>query len=178
MLPNRIRAKAFFNKSVNPADFTAIFHKWIQEQVFENHLLIDIADYQHVYQGPSIVLVGYEADFIIDLAGGRAGLLYVRKRSWPEGDLAKRVHIVLASFASAAKLLGEESSLDAELGLGELELSFADRLNTPNKSESYQALEESVQKALDEFYKQGVEVKPIEQDARRALGFQVKIQGN
>ena len=74
--------------------FTAVFHKWIQGQVFENHLLIDIADYKHVYQGPSIMLVGYEADFIIDLAGGRAGFLYVRKRSWPEGDLAKRIHTV------------------------------------------------------------------------------------
>ncbi len=174
-LPSRIKAKIFFNKPINPADFTAIFHRWIQEQIFENHLLIDIADYQHVYQGPSIVLVGYEADFIIDLTRGQAGLLYVRKRSWPEGDLTKRIHTVLTSVTSAAKLLEEEDSLEATLDLEKLELFFSDRLNTPNESEIYPALQESVQKTLDEFYKKSVAVEPLKQDFKRSLGFQVKI---
>ena len=114
---------------------------------------------------------------LLILQAEKAGLLYVRKRSWPEGDLAKRIHTVLASFASAAKFLREEPSLDAELGLGELEISFSDRLNTPNKPESYQVLQEPVQKALDDFYDGGVvDLEPLKQDARRSLGFQIKVR--
>ena len=178
MLPKRIKVKAFFNSSINTKDFVPIFHKWIQNQVFANHLLLDVADYQHVYQGPSLILVGHEADFAVDLEKGRAGFIYIRKRSWPEGDLTKRVHTVLENIISAAKLLTAETSLSSKLDLSELELNFSDRLITPNKPEIHETLKEPVQKALNDFYDQGVELEPLKQDARRSLGFHIKVRSN
>jgi len=32
-----------------------VFHNWIQGQVFEE-LLLDVADYRHVHEGPGVVL--------------------------------------------------------------------------------------------------------------------------
>src|SRR5215216_2280933 len=56
--------------------FVPIFHSWIQQQAIPGHLLIDVADYQHVSGGPGTVLVAHEANFSMDGEEGRLGLLY------------------------------------------------------------------------------------------------------
>ena len=60
--------------------FVPIFHAWIQQQAIPEHLLIDVADYQHVYGGPGTVLVAHEANFSMDREEGRLGLMYTRKQ--------------------------------------------------------------------------------------------------
>ncbi|MCS7047943.1 MAG: hypothetical protein NZ483_01440, partial [Verrucomicrobiae bacterium] len=62
-------------------DFIPVFHGWIQRQALPGHLLIDVHDYSHVYQGPGILLVAHEANISIDQSEGRPGLLYLRKRA-------------------------------------------------------------------------------------------------
>ena len=58
-------------------------------------LLLDVADYKHVQEGPGIVLIGHEADYSLDLGGGRAGLVYDRNRGWETmPSLAERVRDV------------------------------------------------------------------------------------
>jgi len=37
-----------------------IFHQWIQDQIFDE-LLLDVANYSHVPEGPGVVLIGHEA---------------------------------------------------------------------------------------------------------------------
>ena len=50
-----------------------LFHQWVADQSMPE-MLIDIADYRHVPDGPGSVLVGLESDYAIDHAGGRYGL--------------------------------------------------------------------------------------------------------
>ena len=65
-------------QTVNLADFAAVFNTWIQAQRLEE-LLIDVADYLHVHNGPGIMLIGHEADYSLDNRLRKLGLLYNRK---------------------------------------------------------------------------------------------------
>lgn len=65
-------------ETVSLAEYSAVFNFWIQEQRLDE-LLIDVADYLHVHNGPGIMLIGYEADYSLDNRAGRLGLLYNRK---------------------------------------------------------------------------------------------------
>jgi hypothetical protein len=85
-------------------DFIPVFHSWIQKQAIDRHLLIDVHNYSHIHNGPGILLVAQEGNFSIDMADGRMGLLYYRKKSG--NDVAS----VLKTALAACRLLdyGEE----------------------------------------------------------------------
>src|SRR5690349_18455401 len=71
--------------------FIPVFHRWVREQLGDG-LLIDVADYRHVFGGPGIVLVGHDNNYSLDMTGNRAGLRYVRKTTiagGPEAVLAQ-----------------------------------------------------------------------------------------
>jgi rhodanese-related sulfurtransferase len=53
-----------------------VFHRFIQQGLVEG-LILDVADYRHVQQGPGVLLVGHDVDYGIN----RAGLTVTRKRS-------------------------------------------------------------------------------------------------
>jgi len=74
---HRISVKYFVTDPtvVNLDEIVPVFHRWIQNQSVEG-FLIDVADYKHVCQGPGVVLIGHEADYALDMTGGRPGLLY------------------------------------------------------------------------------------------------------
>src|SRR5215469_15808070 len=55
-----------------------IFHEWIERKEMED-LLLDIADYTHVPEGPGVVLIGHQADYSVDNTLGRLGVRYNRK---------------------------------------------------------------------------------------------------
>ena len=50
---------------VDPERFIEVFHRWIREHTLDE-MLIDIADYRHVPAGPSVLLVGFEADYSLE----------------------------------------------------------------------------------------------------------------
>ena len=50
------------NGNFNSKDFIPVFHNWIQDKVVDDHLLIDVADYSHIPDGPGVT----ECDFQID----------------------------------------------------------------------------------------------------------------
>jgi hypothetical protein len=56
-----------------------VFHRWIQERVLDE-LMVDVADYTHVPDGPGVVLVCHDAIYALDSGGGELGLLYSRRR--------------------------------------------------------------------------------------------------
>ncbi len=82
MNPKRIAVKFFTDEPGAPValePFIPLFHRFIQQATVPG-LLIDVANYIHVPNGPGVVLVGHEVDYGIDAVGGRTGLLTVRKR--------------------------------------------------------------------------------------------------
>ena len=53
-------AKSFDVESLIP-----VFHRWIKQRALPE-LTIDVASYQHVPQGPGVVLIGHGADYFLD----------------------------------------------------------------------------------------------------------------
>ena len=80
MLSMRITLKIYLDdpEIVQPDDFTAVFHAWIQKGAVEG-LLLDVADYQHIQDGPGMILIGDQVDYAFDLGRGGSGLLVRRK---------------------------------------------------------------------------------------------------
>src|SRR5262245_13844954 len=79
---HKLGIKFFMTGPNSPSlsEFIPVFQGWIQRQVIEDHLLVDIHNYSHIYRGPGILLVAHEGNFSIDTAEGRMGLLYYRKQ--------------------------------------------------------------------------------------------------
>src|SRR5437660_4592029 len=78
---HKINIKLFVESDTfAPTEFVPIFHRWIQAQSLDGHLLIDVADYAHVPAGPGTLVVAAEANIHMDRGENRLGLLYVRKQ--------------------------------------------------------------------------------------------------
>jgi hypothetical protein len=118
-----------------------IFHGWIQNQVFDE-LLLDVADYRHVPNGPGVVLIGHEADYSIDNTDGRLGVRYNRK-AVVDGSNQERLEQATRAVLHAAKRLEEDASLQQKLRFSgrDIEVSINDRLLAPNCEDTGKAVE-------------------------------------
>ena len=118
-----------------------IFHGWIQNQVFDE-LLLDVADYRHVPNGPGVVLIGHEADYSIDNTDGELGVRYNRKAP-VNGSNQHRLEQAGRAVLHAAKRLEEDASLQQKLRFNghHIELSINDRLLAPNSEDIRKAIE-------------------------------------
>src|ERR1051325_25319 len=96
-------------ESIKLADYAAVFNNWIQKQRLEE-LLIDVADYLHVYHGPGILLIGHEADYSLDQRAGRLGLLYNRKEL-VEGTTQEKLVQAIRAALTVAEILERENGL-------------------------------------------------------------------
>ena len=125
-------------------DFIPVFHSWIQKQAIENHLLIDVHNYSHIHNGPGILLVAQEGNFSIDMADGRMGLLYYRKR------LGDDFASVLKTALAGCKLLESDPALAGRLRFrtDEMLVVANDRLLAPNNDETFAALNPSLSAGL------------------------------
>ncbi len=125
--------------AVAPREFIDVFHQWIRDGVFDE-LLIDVADYRHVPRGPGVILIGHEADYSMDNAGNRYGMLYSRK-SPVEGSDGDRFLQAFQSAAVACQMLEAEFQDDETLLFSrqEFELFINDRALAPNTPETFAA---------------------------------------
>lgn len=121
-----------------PSEFVAVFQRWIQTQALADHLLIDVADYAHVADGPGTVLVTSEANLSTDRADHRLGLVYFRKLPF-DGSFRDRLRKVMASALKSAALLEAEPSLAGRLEFKTDEWLFrlSDRLLAPNTADTF-----------------------------------------
>ena len=135
-------------ESVKLADFAPVFNTWIQTQRLEE-LLIDVADYLHVHNGPGIILIGHEADYSLDQRAGRLGLLYNRKEQL-EGTAQEKLAQAVCAALTAAQILEKENGL--KFSGSEVQVIVNDRLLVPNTSETFAVLEPEVQAFFDKLY--------------------------
>jgi hypothetical protein len=124
-------------ETVKLADFGAVFNTWIQQQRLEE-LLIDVADYLHVHNGPGIMLIGHEADYSIDNRAGRLGLLYNRKEQL-DGTTEDKLAQAARAALFAAQILEQQKGL--KFNGSEVHVIVNDRLLVPNTSETFEAIE-------------------------------------
>ena len=153
--------------------FVPIFHSWIQEHAIADHLLIDVADYKHVRNGPGTVLVAHEANFSSDSADGRLGLLYTRKQPLP-GDLTERIAATFRAALAAARLLEQVPSLAGKLHFATDQAIFRinDRLAAPNTAETFEQIRPALAAFLADLYGGSV---TLHQTANAEKLFEIRI---
>jgi hypothetical protein len=129
-----------------------VFHRWIQTAAVDG-VLIDVADYSHVPNGPGILLIGHEANYSMDATGARLGLAYYRKRPG-EPTLAERLRAAARSALGACRALETTPELEGRVHFRDDEvLLFAnDRLLAPNDDETYEALRPHFGRFLDTLF--------------------------
>ncbi len=162
--------------NVDLAAIVPVFHLWIQGQVSEE-LLIDVADYSHVPNGPGILLVGHEADYSVDNTDGRLGIRYNRKAP-VAGSNDDRLRQAFESALLAAQRLEVEPALNGTVRFNghELEVSFYDRLLTPNDPETRSAVEAHLKPFFDGVFSgEPYSMSPTE-DPRRLLTFRIRSE--
>jgi len=151
------RVKLFARPGHHPDPGAAIpiFHRWIQENAL-GEMLIDVADYRHVPEGPGVVLVGHDAFYSLDSAGGRLGLLYNR-RTEMNGTTGDKLRSALSAAAKACLKLEQEPELEGKLRFGgdECEISVNDRLLAPNNDATWEGLKPDLARVLDSLWGAG-----------------------
>lgn len=151
---HRIGIKVACADGAFPAhDLVPVFHRWIQTGAIPGHLLIDVADYDHVPEGPGILLVAHEGNLGMDLIGGRLGLLYYRKQPLA-GDLAVRLRACVGTALHACRLLEQDAALGGRVrfNAGLLEIFANDRLHAPNQPATYEAFQPLLDGLLRALY--------------------------
>jgi hypothetical protein len=128
---SRISIKLFIDAAdgFKLEDIVPVFHRWIQIHTIDEHLLIDVANYAHVHDGPGIVLVAHEGNFSLDTRGGRLGLTYQRKQQIQEtfDERVRRVYEMTLAAGARLKFRGDE-----------IEFRICDRLFAPNDTETFE----------------------------------------
>jgi rhodanese-related sulfurtransferase len=177
MNPRRIAAKFFVDPDPGAdADveaFIPIFHRLIQRADLEG-LLIDVADYRHVPNGPAVALIGHEVDYVIDFAGGRAGLLTVRKRlaGLSAGEALSET---LRMGIGAIQAIEADGSSGFHFSLRSVEVLVFDRSVADNNDADFEALRDAVRPVFAALFgESGLEIARSEpNDFRQPLGLHV-----
>lgn len=142
----QVKLFAAADPGVDLEAYIPIFHAWVKHHSLPE-LLIDVANYAHVPDGPGIALIGHGTDYFVDTSKGRLGLLHSRKRSAPPA--AERVADAFRRALHAAMLLEQEPALGGRLrfGTGEILFRINDRLAAPATDATFAA----VKPELDAF---------------------------
>ena len=151
-----VNVKIFADRAdIRLEDATPVFHQWIQDHVVPE-LLIDVADYKHVPDGPGVLLIGHEANYSLDQTGGRLGLLYNRKAA-VEGDAQAVLRQAFDSARSATKLLETAAPFACRLHFddGDVEVIVNDRLLAPNTEATWEALRPEIERFFASVYGEG-----------------------
>jgi hypothetical protein len=142
----------------NPAELhldplIPIFHRWIRDKVFDE-LLLDIADYQHVPDGPGVVLIGFDGDYSVDNTDHRLGVRYNRKTPL-DGSNKERLNQATRAALKAAERLEADSRLNGKLRVTgqEIEIFFNDRLLAPNNDATRKAAEPELKSFLQKLFR-------------------------
>jgi rhodanese-related sulfurtransferase len=97
-----------------------VFHRFIQQGLVEG-LILDVADYRHVQQGPGVLLVGHDIDYGIN----HAGLTVTRKRA--TDDAGAQFLDLLRMGLGAVEAIAYDGALKVSLSPYSLCVSAFDR---------------------------------------------------
>jgi rhodanese-related sulfurtransferase len=176
MTPKRIAVKFFASPDPEaPVDleaFIPLFHRFIQQSSVEG-LLVDVADYAHVPNGPGVVLIGHDVDYGIDSTGGRSGLLTLRKRA-DGSSLGDLLRDTLAKALIAVRAIEADGSAKIAFARDAFEVRVVDRLEGPNDDASFAELRAELAPVVAAVYPGAeVELTQAGDDRREPLGIHV-----
>jgi hypothetical protein len=178
MIPFRVQIKYFLEnpQAVDLSAFIALFQNWIQHHKLDE-ILIDVADYSHVFQGPGVLLIGHAGDYGLDMGEGRHGLLYTRKHQ-SGVSLPDQLRASFVQALSACRLIEQEAGLNPRLKFrtDEVEVRFLDRLQLPNKPESLDLVRDDLTTVLNEVYNVPFKISVRSSDPRHLFAIRVQAE--
>lgn len=118
--------------------FIELFHEWIVRPSTDE-MLLDVVDYRHVPNGPSVMLIGREADYAIDHTNGQYGLVYNRKAPLDGTNTDRFLHSLRSAATACLRLESELKVL--RFSRHQFELFINDRALAPNTVETRSAFE-------------------------------------
>lgn len=136
-------------ENFDEASLIGILQGWIRDEKIGG-TLIDVVDYRHVPDGPGIMLVTYETNYMVehqDFYG-----LYVQ-RKW--GDVENQPHVeAIADLVAKAAKFGDLLEKEAGVSLQGNTFHYIsnDRLNAPNTDEAFAAVKADLEIALSKIY--------------------------
>ena len=140
------------NGSFDSKDFIPVFHDWIQNKIIDDHLLIDVADYSHIPDGPGVMLISHEGNFSLDQESKQPGIMYMRKTEIA-GSFKERFNKVLSTVIKAANLLSDKDvSKQVDFTSNSFRFIANDRLYAGNTADNQDLYKQKIQKALDGKY--------------------------
>ena len=156
-------------QSVDLEPLIPVFHRWIQAQPCEE-LLLDIADYRHVREGPGVVLIGHQADYSVDNTHGRLGIRYNRKAPL-DGSNGDRLKQAACSALQACQRLEAEAALEGKIRFNgqDVELFINDRMLAPNREGIRRDLDLEFQAFFDALFRGSDYRIAYDTDPRRLL---------
>ncbi|HEY3937870.1 MAG TPA: hypothetical protein VGL97_10595 [Bryobacteraceae bacterium] len=154
---------------VNLSEAIPVFHRWIQRRDLPE-MLIDVADYSHVPAGPGVVLIAHEANYSLDCARNRLGLLYNRKAAAEEPAQAQLQQAYDSALAACLRL-ENEPEFEGKLRFDpcDVELTLNDRLLHPNTEESWRQIQPEVKQFFDGIFGAGAYTFTRAADPRERL---------
>lgn len=130
-----------------------VFHRWIKEDLLEDELQIDVANYEHVPKGPGVVLICDKAHYYFDVRAGRAGLRY-RGRREARATGAEAATRAFRAALHAARLLEADPVLEGRYRFrtDEVEFGIYDRLLAPSDVSTLVAIRPELEEAVRGLY--------------------------
>ena len=168
-VPKRLGVKFGLKQkpTLQPGDIMPIFQRWIQEHTVEG-MLIDVIDYKHVHEGPSLILIADEGDYAYDLGDGQAGLQYIRKRLMPD-SLPDALRLVFRLALDAARRLEDDSGGRLRFDYAAAKISFLDRQRYRNQPTVFDGLRAELAGFLARLYDDEIELARVYDDRRQVF---------
>ena len=153
-----------------------VFHSWIQQQANEE-LLLDVASYAHVPNGPGVLLIGHEADYSLDMTDGLAGLRYNRKAPL-DGTNQERLGQAARAAIKALVRLEQDTRLNNNIQFDDknVELFLNDRLLTPNNEKTRHAIEPELHRFFDRLVGKSAYTVQYETEPRKLFGARIQFE--
>lgn len=166
-----VNVKLFVDASEEALEpLVPVFHRWIQEKPLAG-LLLDVADYRHVFQGPGVMLIGHEANYSLDNTDGKLGVLYNRKTPL-DGTNEDRLKHAARAALNVLQRLQAEPKLNGKLGFDgrRIQLIINDRFLAPNTAETRAAAEPELKEFYKTLFGASEYTATYEEDPRRRFG--------
>ncbi len=158
--------------------FIPVFHRFIQDRKLGG-MLVDVAEYTHVAEGPQVLLVAHEGQWVLDNTGGAVGLVYSQRHAPAEAAGSPEAALTRAlkeALTGCAVLEAEPEARAAGLTFqaNRLELVVNDRGAAPNVAASYDQVEPVIKAVLGKAFPGGTLTLKRETEPRRRCGVMVE----
>ena len=161
-----------------PTDFEeesliGIFQGWIRDEKLDG-TLIDVVDYRHVPDGPGIMLVTYEVNYMMEHEDGYG--LYAQRKwgSVPDQSHPEAIADLVQGTAKFGALL--EKAIGITLKGNEFLYISNDRLNAPNTDAAYAAVKRDLEAALGKIYGgKTFTIERVQNNPKERLTIAVKV---